>query len=220
MVDIKVGGQTLWRFNTMPNKILGIQILQDNGQDQIVPSGNYCCSSIRVASIDENKNSHWKITMTNTQTKYIYIYICIYIWSYFCTKYNYIKENLFKFSLHFNNHKNIIRDYSYKHFNRCIFNSKCIFLTSSFTSQYNHKYILKLNTLISELNENLNILKYIFYKNTDYICQVFSRQNLIFFKDVSKCKTVHVTFHMSVSSIYSTFIDASIQIFLLCLKIM
>ena len=33
-----------------------------------VRSGNYCCSSIRVASIDKNKNSHWKITMTHTQT--------------------------------------------------------------------------------------------------------------------------------------------------------
>ena len=36
-----------------------------------VRSGNYCCSSIRVASIDENKNSHRKITMTHTQTAYI-----------------------------------------------------------------------------------------------------------------------------------------------------
>ena len=32
-----------------------------------VRSGNYC-SSISVASIDENKNSHRKITMTHTQT--------------------------------------------------------------------------------------------------------------------------------------------------------
>ena len=36
-----------------------------------VRSGNYSCSSIRVASIDENKNSHRKITMTHTQTTYI-----------------------------------------------------------------------------------------------------------------------------------------------------
>ena len=36
-----------------------------------VRSGNYCCSSIRVASIDENKNSHRKITMTRTQTRSI-----------------------------------------------------------------------------------------------------------------------------------------------------
>ena len=40
-----------------------------------VRSGNYCCSSIRVASMDENKNSHRKITMNHTQTIYIYIYI-------------------------------------------------------------------------------------------------------------------------------------------------
>ena len=33
-------------------------------------SGNYCCSSIRVASIDEDKNSHRKITMTHTQSTY------------------------------------------------------------------------------------------------------------------------------------------------------
>ena len=36
-----------------------------------VRSGNYCCSSIRVVSIDENKNSHRKITMTHTETTYI-----------------------------------------------------------------------------------------------------------------------------------------------------
>ena len=36
-----------------------------------VQSGNYCCSSIRVASIDENKNSHRKITTTHTETIYI-----------------------------------------------------------------------------------------------------------------------------------------------------
>ena len=36
-----------------------------------VRSGNYCSSSIRLASIDENKNSHRKITMTHTQTTYI-----------------------------------------------------------------------------------------------------------------------------------------------------
>ena len=35
-----------------------------------VRSGNYCCSSLRVASIDENKSSHRKITMTHTQTAY------------------------------------------------------------------------------------------------------------------------------------------------------
>ena len=52
----------------MPNQVLGVWILRFNGQDQIVRSGNYCCSSIRVASIDKNKNSHRKITMTHTQT--------------------------------------------------------------------------------------------------------------------------------------------------------
>ena len=34
-------------------------------------SGNYCCSSIRVASIEENKNSHRKITMSHTQATYV-----------------------------------------------------------------------------------------------------------------------------------------------------
>ena len=52
----------------MPNTVLGIRIPRFNGKDQIVRSGNYCCSSVRVASIDENKNSHQKITMTHTQT--------------------------------------------------------------------------------------------------------------------------------------------------------
>ena len=47
---------------------LDIWTLRIIGQDRLVRSGNYCCSSIRVASIDENKNSHWKITMTHTQT--------------------------------------------------------------------------------------------------------------------------------------------------------
>ena len=36
-----------------------------------VRSGNYCCSSIRVVSIDENKNGHRKLTVTHTQTTYI-----------------------------------------------------------------------------------------------------------------------------------------------------
>ena len=52
----------------MPNQVMGIWILQFNSQDQIVRSGNYCCSSIRAASVGENKNSHQKITMTHTQT--------------------------------------------------------------------------------------------------------------------------------------------------------
>ena len=34
----------------------------------LVRTVNYCCSSIRVASEDENKNSHRKITMTHTET--------------------------------------------------------------------------------------------------------------------------------------------------------
>ena len=51
----------------MPNQAPGVWILRFNGQDQIVRSQNYCCSSIRVSSIDESKNSHWKITMTHTQ---------------------------------------------------------------------------------------------------------------------------------------------------------
>ena len=60
--------KTLWQLNTMPNQVLDIGILRFNSQDQIAWSWNYCCSSIRVASIDENKNSHLKITMTHTQT--------------------------------------------------------------------------------------------------------------------------------------------------------
>ena len=34
----------------------------------LVRSENYWCFSIKVASIEENKNSHWKITMTHTPT--------------------------------------------------------------------------------------------------------------------------------------------------------
>ena len=38
----------------------------DQWPGSISSIGNYCCSSIRVASMDENKNSNWKITMTHT----------------------------------------------------------------------------------------------------------------------------------------------------------
>ena len=70
MVDVKVNRQTLWQFNAMPNQVLDGWILQFNNRDLIVWSGNYCCSSIRVASIDENKNSHREITVTHTQTTF------------------------------------------------------------------------------------------------------------------------------------------------------
>ena len=33
----------------MPNQVLGIRIPRDNDQDQIIRSGNYCCSSVWVA---------------------------------------------------------------------------------------------------------------------------------------------------------------------------
>ena len=68
MVDVKASEQTLWRFNAIPNYVLGVWILRLNGQDQIVRSENYYSSSIKVASIDKNKNSHRKITMTHTLT--------------------------------------------------------------------------------------------------------------------------------------------------------
>ena len=67
MEDVKASGQTLWRFNATPNQALGVWILRFNGQGQIVRSGNYCCSFIRVSIIDENKNSHRKSTMTHSQ---------------------------------------------------------------------------------------------------------------------------------------------------------
>ena len=61
------GEQTQWGF--MPNQVLGVRILRFNGQDQKVRSGIYCCSSIRVASIDENKNTAIeRLPMTHTQT--------------------------------------------------------------------------------------------------------------------------------------------------------
>ena len=52
----------------MPNLVLDVGILRINGQDRLVRSRNCCSSSKRVASMDENKNSHRKITMTHTQT--------------------------------------------------------------------------------------------------------------------------------------------------------
>ena len=61
MVDVKASGETLWWLNTMPSPILGLLTLRFNGQDWLVRLGNYCCSSKRVASVDENKNSLQKI---------------------------------------------------------------------------------------------------------------------------------------------------------------
>ena len=51
----------------MPKLVLSLWILRFNGQDRLVRSGNYCCSSIRVASLEDYKNNHRKITMTHTQ---------------------------------------------------------------------------------------------------------------------------------------------------------
>ena len=68
MVDVKARGWTLWPPSTMPNLVLDVWILRINDQDRLNRSGNYCCSSIRVAFMDENKNSHRKITMIHTQT--------------------------------------------------------------------------------------------------------------------------------------------------------
>ena len=55
----------------MGSSMMDVWTLQLNAQDCQFDWGNYCCSFIRVASIDENKNSHRKITMTHTQTTYI-----------------------------------------------------------------------------------------------------------------------------------------------------
>ena len=50
---------TCWTLEAMESSIvdvmLGGQTPQINGQDQIVNLGNYCCTSFRVASIDEVK---------------------------------------------------------------------------------------------------------------------------------------------------------------------
>ena len=54
-VDVNASGLTL--FDAMPNQVLVIRILRDNGQDQIVLSGNYCWSYISLDSIDDNKNT-------------------------------------------------------------------------------------------------------------------------------------------------------------------
>ena len=54
MVDIKASGWTLWRLNAMRNPVLGVWILRFNGQDRLIRSEKYCCSSIRLDSVDEN----------------------------------------------------------------------------------------------------------------------------------------------------------------------
>ena len=52
---------------------LGRVSLAAQRSGSLVRPGNYCCSSVRVASIDENKNknSNQKITMTHIQNTYI-----------------------------------------------------------------------------------------------------------------------------------------------------
>ena len=59
------------------NERYGNVCLWDNGQDQIVRLGNYCCSSTRVASIDENKNTaierlSWLILKPPVQTALLF----------------------------------------------------------------------------------------------------------------------------------------------------
>ena len=49
-------------------RTLGVWTLRFLRQDRLVRSENYCCPSVRVASIDENKIRHGKITKTHTQT--------------------------------------------------------------------------------------------------------------------------------------------------------
>ena len=49
------GGQTQQGVNNAPNQVPGVPNPQVDGHDQIVQSGNYCYSSFRAASMDENK---------------------------------------------------------------------------------------------------------------------------------------------------------------------
>ena len=71
MVDVKQGRWTQRRINGALHLMLGGWSPQVNSHDQIVQSGNYSYSSLRVASIDEvKKYSHRKIIMTLTQNIY------------------------------------------------------------------------------------------------------------------------------------------------------
>ena len=51
-VDLKLGE---WKVNDTLHPMLGGRIPQVNGQDQMVQSGNYCFSSIRMVFLDETK---------------------------------------------------------------------------------------------------------------------------------------------------------------------
>ena len=68
----KHGGLKGWRIqrwdNSKPNQVQGRRILRYNGQDLIVRSGNFLCSSIRVASINENKTQPSKMNIIHSQT--------------------------------------------------------------------------------------------------------------------------------------------------------
>ena len=59
------------RLNAMPDQARGVRILWLLGHDRIVQWGNYCCSSISVASVDENKNSNRKITKTKWKINFV-----------------------------------------------------------------------------------------------------------------------------------------------------
>ena len=64
MMYVKVFEETHGRPNSIPKQVLDVS-LTTLRSGSLVRSGNYCCSSIRVASIEENKTA-----MTHTQTTY------------------------------------------------------------------------------------------------------------------------------------------------------
>ena len=51
------GGRIRRQLNGTPNQVLGGWIPRHNSQDQILRSENYCCTSIRVACVEENKRA-------------------------------------------------------------------------------------------------------------------------------------------------------------------
>ena len=67
---MRINPLTVRRCVSTPNLVLDVWVTAAQRSGSSVRLRNYSCSSIRVASIDENKNSHRRITVTHTQTTY------------------------------------------------------------------------------------------------------------------------------------------------------
>ena len=81
MVDVKQGGWTWRLINDALHLMLGRRSAQVNGQDQIVQSGHYCYSSIKVQSIDKIKiqpSKHYHSLVLSDKNIYFFFFTCCF----------------------------------------------------------------------------------------------------------------------------------------------